>query len=286
MKRCLTIFAAVILLAFVAAPVQALNDIVATIAAGKVQVIGSQAGKNKPIYWEGTQVTNSNKFGLFQFSTADLPIDCVGQLSNGISTIPVVIFGCTTQQVVGGGVPKTGQTICYDSSGNVITCTGTGQDGDLQKGLAWPNPRFTDNNNGTITDNLTKLIWLKNATCTDTVGGIDRSLEQITWADALTWSNNLANGNCSLTDGSIAGQWRLPNVRELQSLVDYSQLNPSLPSNHPFLNFLSIPYWSSTTFITFANLKNVAWTVNFHFGIVGVDEKIVPNYVTAVRGGS
>jgi len=50
-------------------------------------------------------------------------------------------------------VPKTGQTTSYD----------TRDDGALEKGVAWPTPRFTDNNNGTITDNLTKLIWMKNA---------------------------------------------------------------------------------------------------------------------------
>ena len=50
-------------------------------------------------------------------------------------------------------VPKTGQTTSY----------GTGDDGALQKGVAWPTPRFTDNSNGTVTDNLTRLIWMKNA---------------------------------------------------------------------------------------------------------------------------
>ena len=52
-------------------------------------------------------------------------------------------------------VPKTGQTTGY----------ATGDDGALQKGVAWPNPRFTDNGDGTVTDNLTGLIWLKNANC-------------------------------------------------------------------------------------------------------------------------
>ena len=61
-------------------------------------------------------------------------------------------------------VPKTGQTQCYNAS-TIIDCAGTGQDGALQKGVAWPNPRFTDNGNGTVTDNLTGLIWLKNADC-------------------------------------------------------------------------------------------------------------------------
>ncbi len=52
-------------------------------------------------------------------------------------------------------VPKTGQTTSY----------ATGDDGILQKGVVWPIPRFKDNNNGTVTDNLTGLIWLKNANC-------------------------------------------------------------------------------------------------------------------------
>jgi hypothetical protein len=48
-------------------------------------------------------------------------------------------------------VPKTGQTTSYAS----------GDDGALQKGVAWPTPRFTDNSNGTVTDKLTGLIWMK-----------------------------------------------------------------------------------------------------------------------------
>ena len=48
-------------------------------------------------------------------------------------------------------LPKTGQTTSYAA----------GDDGALQKGVASPNPRFTDNGNGTVTDNLTGLIWLE-----------------------------------------------------------------------------------------------------------------------------
>jgi hypothetical protein len=39
-------------------------------------------------------------------------------------------------------LPQTGQTICYDTDGAVVTCSGTGQDGDTRAGLPWPNPRF------------------------------------------------------------------------------------------------------------------------------------------------
>jgi hypothetical protein len=122
-------------------------------------------------------------------------------------------------------VPKTGQTKSY----------ATGDDGDLQKGVTWPNPRFTDNRDGTVTDNLTRLIWLKNARC---FGG--------TWAKALSGCNSLASGICGLMDDSVAGDWRLPNIKELLSLCDYSQFNPTLPSGHPFTHVQDYYGWTST----------------------------------------
>jgi hypothetical protein len=129
----------------------------------------------------------------------------------------------------GGGtypapVEKTGQTRCYDTRGEV-SCTGIGQDGGYQKGVAWPNPRFTDNANGTVTDNLTGLIWLKNVN--------SNCFGQRNWATALSDVNNLAAGHCGLTDDSRAGDWRLPSVRELFSLADFSQYGPALPSTSP-----------------------------------------------------
>jgi len=107
-------------------------------------------------------------------------------------------------------LPQTGQTKCYDSAGNEIACAGTGQDGDIRAGVASPVPRFTDNGNGTVTDNLTGLIWLKNANCFDAQ----------TWPNALNATNTLNSGECGLSDGTVAGDWRLPNVNELESLVN------------------------------------------------------------------
>jgi hypothetical protein len=49
-----------------------------------------------------------------------------------------------------------------------------GDDGDIQAGVSFPTPRFKDNKNGTVTDKLTGLIWLKDASCL--LG---------TWANAL-----------------------------------------------------------------------------------------------------
>ncbi|MEJ2240301.1 MAG: hypothetical protein P8X82_18580, partial [Gemmatimonadales bacterium] len=61
-------------------------------------------------------------------------------------------------------VPQTGQTRCWDDSGSAISCAGTGQDGEYQTGVT-VDPRFADNGDGTVTDNLTGLIWLQNADC-------------------------------------------------------------------------------------------------------------------------
>jgi hypothetical protein len=125
-------------------------------------------------------------------------------------------------------VEKTGQRTSY----------ATGDDGDLQKGVSWPDPRFTDNGNGTVTDNMTGLIWLKDANRFGTKS----------WATALSECNTLADDGVDLTDGSSAGDWRLPNVKELISLIDYDRYNPPLPSGHPFINVLSSDYWSATTY--------------------------------------
>ena len=56
--------------------------------------------------------------------------------------------------------------------------------GPYREGVAWPTPRFTDNGNGTVTDNLTRLIWMKNA----------NAFGMKNWADALTIANTLASG--------------------------------------------------------------------------------------------
>jgi hypothetical protein len=147
------------------------------------------------------------------------------------------------------GVPATGQSECWDEEDSPSECSGTGQDGEHQNGwIVGPYPRFTDRGDGTVKDNLTGLVWLKNTSC----------FAQADWTTALANANDLASGSCGLTDGSMAGDWRLPNVRELQSLIDFGQLDPALPSGHPFPRFppaSSIIYWSSTTFVGSPDLR-------------------------------
>ena len=169
-------------------------------------------------------------------------------------------------------VSKTGQTASY----------ATGDDGDPEKGVAWPTPRFTDNGDGTVTDNLTGLIWLKNANCF----GIRM------WAQALSDASTLNSGECGLSDGSSEGDWRLPNLRELQSLVHYGVYNPAVPNTagtgkwsagDPFTGVQSSLYWSSTTG---AGDTSFAWFVYLYDGDVNDGAgKSRTFYVWLVRGG-
>ncbi len=233
----------------------------AQIKNGAIYVEGGRAQRNAAISWQGNPLgINSNRGGNFRFETADLPEDCVGRLKIGTEERDVVIKYCTSGDitVIEAGVPK------------------TGNDGDHDKGVAWPNPRLTDNLNGTITDNLTGLIWLKHANC----------FGAQSWFTALSDANSLANGACGLTDGSVAGDWRLPNVRELHSLVDFGNDNLALPDSTgaPFTNFVSpYAYWSTTPH---AVIPARVWLVSFLGGDLFIEKWDGSNFVTAVRGGS
>jgi hypothetical protein len=167
-----------------------------------------------------------------------------------------------------------------------------GSDGALQKGVAWPVPRFTDNNNGTVTDNLTGLIWLKNASCDIFFPGDTAGSNWRLWAAALTAANSLASGSCGLSDGSTAGDWRLPNVREFQTLIHYGFFDPAVPntagtgkwsSGDPFINVLGVDYWTSTVFAQV--LSNQAFRVELYVGRVVNDNKGSAYNIWPVRGG-
>ena len=180
-------------------------------------------------------------------------------------------------------VAQTGQTTCANTAtaGQGIDCPGTGQDGELQPGAAWPTPRFIDNHDGTVTDTLTGLVWLRNSSCTG----------ELVWADALSWSNNLANGQCGLSDGSRAGEWRLPQAFEMESLLALQYANPALAntagtgqwtSGDPFLDVHSASYWTSTTTVS---SPRSALAVYLYDGAVYSDPKTISLFVWPVRGG-
>jgi hypothetical protein len=169
--------------------------------------------------------------------------------------------------------PKTGDT--YTNS-NV-----TGEDGELKKGVDWPSPRFTDNTDGTVTDNLTGLIWLENANCPSASRTWSNALSDVT---QLNTDGTMNANDCGDTSngGSHQTDWRLPNVRELQSLIDYGQSFMALPSTTPFSGVQAYYYWSSTTF---EDHPDYAWLVSLDFGRVDDRVKTDIYYVWPVRGG-
>ena len=170
-------------------------------------------------------------------------------------------------------IPKTGQIISYR----------TGDDGDLQAGTDWPSPRFTDGGKGTVTDNLTGLIWTKDANAPGPASckpGL-----------AMKWKAALDFVKC-LNAAKYLGffDWRLPNIKELSSLRDYSHDNPVIPKGHPFINVRVKPadgdyphYWTSTTELYDNHL---AWTMNMVNGGPTGHGKTIAGCVWPVRGGA
>jgi hypothetical protein len=159
-------------------------------------------------------------------------------------------------------LPDTGQTKCYDQNGTEIPCdsaTCPGQDGFYATGCP-PEGRFVDNQNGTVMDNCTGLVWQK-----DTA-----DVPATYWCNAVDYCADL----------NFAGHddWRLPNVRELQSIVDYGRV----PAIDPIFGTFAPAYWSSTSH---ANVPAGAWLVDSGGGSVIYDGKGRNAYVRAVRSG-
>ncbi|MBM3254534.1 MAG: DUF1566 domain-containing protein [Candidatus Omnitrophica bacterium] len=150
---------------------------------------------------------------------------------------------------------KTGQTKSY-----LI-----GDDGTYQKG--WAGVRFTDKGDDTITDNSTGLIWVKDGKSPGCADGAT-----IIWKKAVDFCENLTYAGYS--------DWRLPNVRELLSLVDYSRSAPAINTTY-FPNTALTDYWSSTTH---ALTTSQAWGVCYDYGRSFHFDKSETNYVRCVRG--
>jgi hypothetical protein len=128
---------------------------------------------------------------------------------------------------------------------------------------------YTDSGIGTITDSATGLIWQKcSAGLGTTIGNCSTgSISSYNWSSAISYCEGLTLGGRS--------DWRLPNINELGSIIDYTKSsNPSIDST-AFPNTQSDYYWSSSTY---AQSTNYAWLVSFFNGYVY-------NYNKASNGG-
>jgi hypothetical protein len=152
-------------------------------------------------------------------------------------------------------IPWTGQRHCFDVSGNDVVCNDTGQDGELKMGVSWPEPRFRQVNNHVLEDMLTGLFWTMDA---DLAKGL------------TDWNGALATVRGLNRNGYVGiDHWRLPNINELESLVDASKHSPALPDGHLFEHVGQF-YWSSTT--SFYDPQWI-WALYMHKGAVGVGMK-------------
>jgi len=223
------------------------------------------------------------------------PVPCSDDGICSMASCPAQLATCRDEladcraQPGGQRFPASGQTTAY----------GPGSDGDVQAGAALS---YTDNADGTITDNNTGLMWEKK----DDSGGIHDVDNGYTWG---TTSQPYTMNGTMVTEllatlnrpPCFAGHcdWRIPNVKELQSIVDYEIPNPMPAVNAAFHNAAGCPgctdvrlascsctrsilYWSSTTGRGFPGF---AWVVFFGFGGVGGDYKDGSFAVRAVRGG-
>ena len=223
--------------------------------------------------------TTSNNGGVFRFESTTVPPDCVGSLTIGSLGRDVVLNNCIPAPVavVKTAVPKTGQAQSY----------APGDDGDLQRGVAWPVPRLIDNGDGTVTDDLTGLIWLQNADCIRTLNPAFDTFDVagdgvVTWQQALDFVAGLNTGLYACGDAGGHTDWRLPQIRELFSLFDFGQAPLALPVGHPFEN-VQIEYWSSTT-EPFTGSSGARVITDGHVGYRG--KVIQGQSVWAVRGGT
>lgn len=227
---------------------------------------------------------------LTRFICALLPLLMVSIAQAQSGGVVVIPLGGDTYRAA---VAKTGQTLCYVTPDNpgpdpakLVACAGSGQDGEFQMGVAWPDPRFTDKLDGTVRDNLTGLIWLKNADCPGDLNQIGNGA--LTRSNALGFIDGL-NQNQLISDCGDANHnddWRLPNRAELTSLLDISQSEPALPIGHPFTNVQSEFYWTSSYHSFFVAL-GIGWAVHFSAGDVErMSWKLEPSYVWPVRGGN
>jgi hypothetical protein len=177
----------------------------------------------------------------------------VGNIKSGVT-----IFGFLGTYS-GGGVPKTGQTTSYADYDDAWYVT------NQNIGVPKSGAHYTNNGDGTITDNATGLEWVADPTAAG-VGGT------YSWADAITACEDLTYAGHS--------DWRLPNVKELQSIVDFSRVAPAIDTT--YFTSESGNYWSSTTY---ADGAISAWFVNFSNGGVNGVDKTFPYFVRPVRGG-
>lgn len=162
-------------------------------------------------------------------------------------------------------LPDTGQIECYGDGYQFTSWPSPGQPfygQDAQ--YEGPQPAYQDNGDGTVTDLNTGLMWQQGDTHLSPHPHFYKARR---YCESLTLAGH--------------SDWRIPDRRELLSIVDYGRFNPAI---NPVFSFCySSDYWSGDTDASGGGGE--AWCVDFNYGDVDHWDKGDYRHVRCVRGG-
>jgi|WetSurMetagenome_2_1015567.scaffolds.fasta_scaffold00012_59 hypothetical protein len=205
------------------------------------------------------------------------------------ATITIILIFSVCAQAY--WLPDTGQKKCYDSSGEEITCAGTGQDGEY----TIHSMSYTINGDGTVTDKVTGLMWQRCTMGQNNDQYCTGNAKEYNWYQASgTYHKDFnpegASACAELNSMNLAGynDWRLPAKRELLSIGDYSALvsylQPTI-NKKVFTETRIGVYWTSSVRDAANNMR---WGMDFSNGSLSSSKEDGDSegYVRCVRGDS
>lgn len=186
----------------------------------------------------GVLAESANSTGIWGISSSHVAIDGLSTSSTGVkgrstSGVGVEAYSSTNFGIYAGapknyfsgdvGIGTASPTAKLEVVGSMkVSGAGNGvvfPDGTVQTAAKTDClGRYEDNGDGTVTDCRTGLIWLKHANCTETIDGIIKS-GSTRWDTAVSWTAALRDTFCGLSDGSFAGDWRMPTINEWRAMV-------------------------------------------------------------------